>query len=191
MGLRERAELGDLRRRNDDLLGLIDRSRVENVLALEKENARLAAALADSHLLNEKLRASLKSASLRLEEHMARTPTPNGADDKNLALLKSPEVCQGIRAHLIDLYDEAGMDPLASSMRAGLAAMVRARIRGRELRPGTCHDLAKALHISHPGFFQWLIKRSDLISVISRDEKHRIIYSVHLERLVHGSDSPP
>jgi len=118
-------------------------------------------------------------------------PTSDGGEDKTLALLRSPEISKEMRAHLVDLYDEAGLDPLASRLRSALVAMVRARLRGREVRPGTCEELAKALHITHRGFFKWLIKRSTLVSVSSRDERRRLLYSLHLERLASGSDSPP
>jgi hypothetical protein len=191
MRLREKLEIGDLRRRNSELQALVDLARVENVQALERENARLAAALVESRLLNEHLRASLKSAQLRLEAQPAQMPTSDGGEDKALALLRSPEISKEMRAHLVDLYDEAGLDPLASRLRSALVAMVRARLRGREVRPGTCDELAKTLHITHRGFFKWLIKRSNLVSVSSRDERRRLLYSLHLERLASGSDSPP
>lgn len=157
--------------------------------ALEHENDRLGASLIEARRVIEQLRGALQHAKdtctgLEAELRATVKPRPPEQDGSLATIQTTAGISPTARAHLCEIYDAASNDYyFVEDLRKGLAAIVRVAFHGREVPPGTCYELAKALRITHAGFFRWLIKRSPLISVHGRDAKDRVIYSLHIELL--------
>lgn len=198
VGLRERAKLGELERNNAQLRERISRLEHDNAAlradrghakeALEHENDRLGASLVEARRVIEQLRGALKHAKdtcTGLETELRGTVKGPLEQDRSFATIQTTAgISPTARAHLREIYDAASDDYyFVEDLRKGLAAIVGVAVHCREVPPGTCYELAKALRITHTGFFRWLIKRSPLISVYGRDAKNRVIYSLHIELL--------
>lgn len=199
VGLRERARLGELERSNAQLRERITRLEHDNAAlradrghakeALEHENDRLGVSLIEARRAIEQLRGALKHAKdtctgLEAELRATVKPRPPEQDGSLATIQTTAGISPTARAHLCEIYDAASDDYFfVEDLRKGLAAIVGVASHCREVPPGTCYELAKALRITHTGFFRWLIKRSPLISVHGRDAKDRVIYSLHIELL--------
>jgi len=194
MGLRERAKLGELERKNAQLHGRIAELTVEHELlrataekvhrALEQENHRLSASLAETRYQVEHLRAALKRANdarAGLGAELQNSKQPK-SDHALTVIQTTAGISAAARAHLRRLYD-AACEEWSQDLRTPIAAIIQAHARGWAVSPGTCDELGKALRIVGIGFFRWLIRRSPLISAHGRDEKQRVIYMLHLEYL--------
>lgn len=179
MSLRDKQEIGELRRQIAQLEVALGPEALTVLHPLMRENDRLSHSLIVARTTIERLQAQLKHANAALEAATNAHAPPQ--PDHSLAVLQTTEgVSAAARNHLLELYQAASHD---SYMREALASLVLTYRRGRTPPPGTSDELTKALRVRAYNFFRWLRERSPLIVEHGRDLKARVIYALQLEHL--------
>lgn len=208
MSFRDKALIGELRRDNERLQLLLAQAN-ERLANIEQEVEVLRAAGAELERELTAIRHERAKVGESIKQTLDRVADAILEEDRPLyirpgemhrhpvvlavkALIQSANnISSAGREHLRGLFAEAVAHGYSLRTIEVIGALLGAFMHGWAIPPGTCQQLAKTLQIHSPSELALLCKRSPLVTVTGRDEKKRLVYSLHLDLLAAETLPPP